>query len=146
MDSVIFIGVVTAIACTEVLGALLYRGYELSRGDVVHHVHAYGSMRQYAGYAEDGVDRAGKLVKQLFLYMWRTWLVPFGVYMRKTLGNAARKCKPTAYLIRVYMAIRGLHSGHESEEGEEASSFLQEVQAYKHTGEEKEQRVKEVEE
>jgi hypothetical protein len=134
MNIVIVIAVVTGIACAEVLAALIYRGHELASGDASHHARVYVSMRRRVGYTEDGLDKFLKEGKRSLIYIWRMWVVPFGKRTKNGVIIRAKKCRPTAYLIRVYKAIRGLHTEDTHERGEEVSSFLQEVTAHKSAG------------
>ncbi len=128
MDIVLPIALITALACVEVCAALLYRGWELSREDVPEHIHTHRAMRTYA---EDSVDRMVTVLKAGIARTWHSHIIPAGVRVKKNIVRAAADFAPTAYVMRVYNAIRGLHTGHEHEEGENASSFLQEVHAHK---------------
>jgi hypothetical protein len=135
MDIVPIITFVTGLAFFEVIIALTYRARELSRGDVVHHARAYASIRAYAGYAEDGIDRVSTWITKSGSTLWQSVIVPFARSVKKEAIRVAKGFAPTAYLIRVYKAIRGLHTGHHKGGDEEASSFLQEVNAHKSASE-----------
>lgn len=133
MDIVVIIAFVTGFAGIEVLSALLYRGWELSRGDVPEHVRVHHTMRTYAEHAEDNIDHMFGALKESMFSVWASRIIPTGAHMKKRMICGAQQFTPTAYILRVYNAIRGLHSV--QGEGEKASSFLQEVHAHKRISE-----------
>ncbi|MBC8465076.1 MAG: hypothetical protein H8D63_01750 [Parcubacteria group bacterium] len=130
MDIVLFIAFITAFACVGVCAALFYRGWELSREDMPEHIHTHRVVRTYA---EDSVDRMVTVLRVGIARMWRSQIVPMGTRVKKYVVQVAANFAPTAYLIRVYRAIRGLHATQGEEE--DKSSFLQEVNAHKSTSE-----------
>jgi hypothetical protein len=131
MDIVLFIACMTAFACIGVCGALLYRGWELSRENVPEHVRIDDTVRIYTEHAEDSIDRVLKNVKRCGTQVWQSQLIPFGARVKKCIIAGTEKFAPTAYLTRVYKAIRGLHATRGEEE--DKSLFLQEVNAHKST-------------
>jgi hypothetical protein len=123
MDIVLFIALITALACVEVCAALLYRGWELSHEDISEHVRVRHTM---CAYAEDGADHMLTWCKDMIVHVWVSFLVPLGTRMKTYMVRMAADFAPTAYIMRVYNAIRGLHTTKGEEE--DTSEFLQKIQ------------------
>lgn len=133
MDIVLFIALITVFACVGVCSALLYRGWELSREGTSEHGRMDDAIRTYAGHAEDGIDRMLKKTKRYGMQVWQSQCVPFGMRVKRSVIIEVENFAPTAYLMRVYRAIRGLHATQGEEE--DRSSFLREVSAHKSASE-----------
>ncbi len=122
MDIIFFI---TLFSLVGIVTMLSYRGWELSRGTVVHsHPHAIDHlMKRIKKFVRICAD---KVVDVWFEYiaphLAKAWIHGVRLFKWRVIRDAG---------LRVYGNIRGRKSVHVASNSNEASEFLQSVQAHK---------------
>jgi hypothetical protein len=122
MDGVLFI---MLFSSAGIIAMLVFRGWELSRGKVVH---------RYPHIVMDGFVVVRKKLLQIKNVLLDVWFDFIALYLARVWVWTVKKVnwKSVATVVRgLYQSVRGIHADHGYPMPENSSDFLSHVSAHK---------------